>query len=78
VKSLVDLETRAGDGILVARQDGLSSTVDDLESAAAAMQRRIDTFRQNLVAQFTAMENTVSGLKSIGNYLAAQTTAKSG
>jgi flagellar hook-associated protein 2 len=78
VKSLVELEPRAGDGILVARQDGLSSTVDDLETRATAMQRRIDAFRQNLVAQFTAMENTVSGLKSIGNYLAAQTSAKSG
>jgi flagellar hook-associated protein 2 len=77
VKSLVDLQTRAGDGALTARQGGLGDTVKAMDDQADALQRRIDAFRDNLVKQFTAMEGTVSGLKSIGNFLAAQTTGKS-
>jgi flagellar hook-associated protein 2 len=74
VKSLVGDYTRAGDGALVLRQDGLGRTVKDLDGQAAALQLRIDAFQQNLIRQFTAMENTVSGLKSIGSFLAGQTT----
>jgi flagellar hook-associated protein 2 len=77
-KSLVDVETRAGDGALTARQSGLGDTVKAMNDQADAMQRRIDAFRHNLAAEFTAMEGTVSGLKSIGNFLSAQqTTGKS-
>jgi flagellar hook-associated protein 2 len=78
VQSLVDLETRAGDGVLTSRQSGLGDTVKQLDDQADAMQRRLDAFRENLVAQFTAMESTVSGLKSIGNFLNAQQTPKQG
>ncbi|GAO04641.1 flagellar filament capping protein FliD [Anaeromyxobacter sp. PSR-1] len=73
VRSLVTDHTRAGDGALVLRQEGLGRTVKDLDGQAAALQLRIDAFQQNLIRQFTAMENTVSGLKSIGNFLASQT-----
>ncbi|ABC81115.1 flagellar filament capping protein FliD [Anaeromyxobacter dehalogenans] len=74
VKALVADHTRAGDGALVLRQDGLGRTVKDLDGQAAALQLRIDAFQQNLIRQFTAMESTVSGLKSIGSFLAGQTT----
>ncbi|ACG73741.1 flagellar hook-associated 2 domain protein [Anaeromyxobacter sp. K] len=74
VKSLVTDHTRAGGGTLVLRQEGLGRTVKDLDGQAAALQLRIDAFQQNLIRQFTAMENTVSGLKSIGSFLAGQTT----
>ena len=43
----------------------------------AAMQRRVDTFRENLVKQFTAMESTLSGLKATGSYLTAQLNSMS-
>lgn len=75
VQSLVELQTRAGDGVLSARRDGLGDTVKRLDGQAEALQRRIDAFRQNLIRQFTAMEGTVSGLKSIGNFLASQQNA---
>jgi flagellar hook-associated protein 2 len=79
VKQLVDLQTRASDGVLTSRKAGLDDTVRRLDAQAETLQRRIESFRQNLIRQFTAMEETVSGLKSIGNFLAARDgSAKSG
>jgi flagellar hook-associated protein 2 len=77
VEGMVTAQTRSGDGVLVARQDGLDRTVKDLDKQAEAMQRRLDAFRENLVKQFTAMENTVSGLKSIGSFLSNWTIQSS-
>jgi flagellar hook-associated protein 2 len=77
VESLVEFQTRLGDGALVARQDGLNSSWKALDAQAEAMQRRIDAFRKTLIAQFTAMENTVSGLKSLASYLSTQSTSGS-
>jgi len=72
VDGLVTSETRIGDGLLTIRQDGLNASIKQLGAQAAAVQLRIDSFRQRLVDQFTAMESTVSNLKSIGSFLTAQ------
>lgn len=81
VKELVNRETRSVAvngrsevGLLVADQDGLNRTISDLDKQAQRMQLRIDAFRENLVKQFTAMENTVSGLKGLGTYINNQFT----
>jgi flagellar hook-associated protein 2 len=37
-----------------------------------SMNLRLESFRTNLVNQFTAMEKTISGLKATGNFLAQQ------
>ena len=70
--------TRAGDGVLVARQKGLDENIRSLDRQAEAMAARIETFRKNLLRQFAAMEEAVSGYKSIGDFLNRQTaqTAK--
>lgn len=69
---MVQAQTRTGDGILTLRQSGLDSTVSTLDRQAASMELRIEAFRQNLIRQFTAMERTVSSMKSIGAFLTSQ------
>jgi flagellar hook-associated protein 2 len=78
VSAMVQVQIRAGDGVLTSRQTGLNRTVTSLDTQAATMQRRVDAFRANLVRQFTAMESTLSNLKSTGSYLASQLNAVGG
>jgi flagellar hook-associated protein 2 len=75
---LASAYTRAGDGVLVARQKGLDESIKSLDRQAEAMSKRIEAFRTNLLRQFAAMEEAVSGYKSIGDFLTRQTaqTAK--
>lgn len=74
--ALVQTYVNPTDGLLVARQAGLNKSIGLLDKTGQQMQVRIDTFKQNLIAQFTAMESTVSGLKSIGNFLSSQVAFK--
>lgn len=79
VNALVKAETqtvtvagKSQSGLLVADQERLNKTISDIDDQKAQLQLRIDAFRQNLVNQFTAMETTVSGLKSTGTFLTNQ------
>jgi flagellar hook-associated protein 2 len=81
VDDLVDQNTRSGDGALTISQDSLNSRVSQMSDEIDTMQRRVDSYRQTLLAQFTAMETTVSGLKTMGNFLtswAGQNTKSGG
>jgi flagellar hook-associated protein 2 len=69
IDKMVQSETAPTTGLLVADQDGLNKTSAALDDQAATIQLRVDSYRQMLVSQFTAMETTVSGLKSMGSYL---------
>jgi flagellar hook-associated protein 2 len=77
VSGLVDRETRSGDGVLTLDQKRLDDGVSSLDDQIASSQRRVDAYRQALVAQFTAMEQTVSALKASGNYLSQLSAASS-
>jgi len=77
VSAMVQVQVRAGDGVLTSRQTGLNKTVSSLDTQAATMQRRVDSFRANLVRQFTAMESTLSNLKSTGSFLNSQLSSLS-
>jgi flagellar hook-associated protein 2 len=72
VDGLASAYTRAGDGLLVSRQKGLDESIKALDRQADSMALRIEGFRANLLRQFAAMETTVSGFKSIGDFLARQ------
>lgn len=72
VEGFVDLETRAGDGVITLRKSSLDRTLDALDDQETTLQARIDKYRETLLAQFTAMEETISKLKSVGSYLSAQ------
>lgn len=76
VASLVDDFTAPGTGLLTVRQSGLQSQIASLDDQVASMQERIATYRATLLSQFTAMEQIVSGYKSIGTYL-TQLSARS-
>jgi flagellar hook-associated protein 2 len=76
VSGLVSQLTNTTDGILTAHQNGLNARISAIEDQTAVMQRRIDAFKANLVKQFTAMETTLSNLKSTGAYLTQQLATK--
>lgn len=72
VDKMVQANVRAGDGALVISQDGLNRNIDDMSLQADRLQLRVDSFRQNLVNQFTAMESTVGSLKNVSSFLTSQ------
>ena len=62
-------------GMLSAKQTSLKQKVSDLDDWAARLQARIDAYRAQLVAQYSAMENIVAKFKGIGDFLTAQENA---
>ena len=70
--SLVQTFTRPVDGILTARTTSLQALSKDMGEDLLRLQARIDAYRDNLVRQFTAMEDAVSKLKAAGSFLTAQ------
>jgi len=71
VDSLVDLNTRPADGAISIDEDSLKNQISSMNDEISSMQERVDSYRQSLLAQFTAMETTVSQLKTMGSYLTA-------
>ncbi|MEW5738133.1 MAG: flagellar filament capping protein FliD [Myxococcota bacterium] len=69
VDDLVDQYTAPSSGLITARKDGLNQSIKRMDATLEQMNARLDGYRRNLIAQFTAMETVVSGFKSIGNYL---------
>jgi flagellar hook-associated protein 2 len=70
--TLVQDFTRSGDGHLTARKDSLDQAAKRIDADLIRMQARVDSYRENLVKQFTAMEEAVSKMKSSGSFLAMQ------
>jgi len=69
--------TSTGTGLLAVRQSGLESQIKAMDAQVARMQTRLDDYRKTLLAQFNAMEQVVSGYKSVGNYLAQMSSLSS-
>jgi flagellar hook-associated protein 2 len=59
-------------GALFRRQDDITSSMDQLTDEQFKIQDGIDRFRQRLIAQFAAMEQTVSRFNAIGDFLTSQ------
>lgn len=77
VSDLVDAEVRSGTGVLTSDQKRLNDTISSLDLRIEAQQRRVESYRATLVAQFTAMEKTVSSLKAISAFLTSQDKSSS-
>jgi len=77
VGSMVDQQTSTGSGVLALGQKGLSNRIESLDKQILSMQLRVDAYKKGLLAQFTAMEDVLSSLKSTSNYLTSQATSKS-
>ncbi|HXI57809.1 MAG TPA: flagellar filament capping protein FliD [Polyangia bacterium] len=60
------------DGVLTSRKKGLNDAIKRMDGDADKLQARIDAFKNNLVIQFSAMEQLVGGLKATGNFLTQQ------
>lgn len=69
VDALVDQYTAPTSGLVTARKDGLNRNIRQMDETIERMNVRVDGYRQNLIAQFTAMETVVSGFKALSNYL---------
>ena len=63
-------------GMLTSRTKGLNDAIKRMDGDATKMQSRIDSFKLNLVRQFSAMEELVGGLKATGNFLTQQSAQK--
>lgn len=75
VAAYVTQQTNKTTGVLVTRQNSLNANITRLTARSADVQRHLDTYREQLVKQYTAMESLVGQFKSIGNYLTSQENA---
>lgn len=64
-------------GIIEARTAGLTDRIDDISDRREALNRRLTSLEERLMAQFTAMDALVGQLQATGNYLEQQFTALS-
>lgn len=78
VDALVDQYTAPTSGLVTARKDGLNKNIRQMDDTLERMNVRLDGYRQNLIAQFTAMETVVSGFKALSNYLTSNPFPKIG
>jgi flagellar hook-associated protein 2 len=64
--------TNSFDGVLTTRRKGISSQVKGMDRQIESLNIRLSGYKQNLLDQFAAMEKTVSGLKTTGDFLSRQ------
>jgi flagellar hook-associated protein 2 len=69
VKTFVTNQTSATRGALTTKQTSLQSNISAMDDRATRMQSNLDMERKRLVAQFTAMEQLISGFTNAGSYL---------
>lgn len=77
MQSLSDRYTNVVDGLFTNSTKSLSTRIKQMDTQADSMQARVDAFKANLTAQFTAMEQIVSQLKTTGNFLTQHSAASS-
>jgi flagellar hook-associated protein 2 len=78
VKSLVDAQTNPLSGALVTQQSSLQQSISEMNDQVTSQQSYLDAERTRLTAQFTAMEQLVSGFTSAGSYLTQLANLKVG
>lgn len=70
-------EVTSTDGVLKTAKAGNDSTVKDLQSQIDGWDRRLESYRQMLTRQFTAMETAIASLQSQTSWLASFSTSSS-
>jgi flagellar hook-associated protein 2 len=75
MQTLSDRYTNVVDGLFTNSTKTLSTRIKQMDTQADSMQARVDAFKANLTAQFTAMEQIVSQLKTTGNFLTQHSAA---
>jgi flagellar hook-associated protein 2 len=69
VNAMTTSYTRAGDGILAAKSDSLTSRSKDLQTQADEINNRADALKTQLDAQFAALEIAMTTLKQQSSYI---------
>jgi len=69
MQDLVKSLNEAPNGTITARIKGIDRRVKDYDKQIDAMERRVDSYETRLTAQFSAMEQLVSGLNSQGQQM---------
>jgi flagellar hook-associated protein 2 len=64
-------------GIIEGRTTGLTDRIEDISDRREALNRRLTSLEERLMAQFSAMDALVGQLQATGNYLEQQFTALS-
>jgi flagellar hook-associated protein 2 len=59
-------------GLIDTRVEGLNSRIEDIGEQREALDRRIASLEERLLAQFSAMDRLVAELQSTGNFLTQQ------
>ena len=68
---MLDFITDRYDGTLLNRENAIDDTLDNMDDQIAAMERRVEQVRLNLVNKFAALEGTLATLNSQGSFLQA-------
>lgn len=71
LSDLIESYTQSS-GIIDTRTGGMEKQLEDISTEREELDRRIEKLEQRLLAQFTAMDQLVSGLKSTGEFLTQQ------
>jgi flagellar hook-associated protein 2 len=67
----IDVFTDPYDGAIKLRRDGIQRSIALVDGQIEAAGRRVDSYEQSLVRQFTALESMMSQFQTQGNYLAS-------
>ena len=65
----------ASDGAISGRTTGLNDALDEIQDQRDRLELRMETYRERLVAQFSAADSLISQLNSTGNYISQQLAA---
>lgn len=68
--SLIDSYVNSSDGLIEARKDGIQDRIDSNSERIDDLEAYVATFEENLQAQFTALEESMSTLRGQQQYLA--------
>jgi flagellar hook-associated protein 2 len=69
LRAVADTYVDPVDGLLVSRIEGTNSTISDLDSQIERAEDRLETFEENLVRQFAALESAISGFQQQSLFL---------
>jgi len=67
----IDVFTDPHDGAIKLRKDGIQRSLALVDDQIAAAERRVGSYEQSLVRQFTALESMMSQFQTQGSYLAS-------
>jgi flagellar hook-associated protein 2 len=69
LRTVTDTYLKPVTGLLVTRIDGTSASISDVADQIQKAEDRLETFEENLVRQFTALERAISGFQQQSTFI---------